>query len=61
MVPKTLVGLLIAVLLSACETRVQGLQLDSTLIEDSCQSVATTGDAYRECLEVGPDRYGRRA
>lgn len=60
MPPKSCLGVLIALLLTACEPRVQALQLDS-VTEERCQAVATTGDAYRACLEAGPERFARRA
>lgn len=60
MAARSCLGVLIALLASACEPRVQALQLES-VIEESCEAMATTGDAYLACLEFGPERFARRA
>ena len=60
MAARLLIGILLCLAACACEPRAQALQVDLAGAEDGCEAIATTGDAYRHCLEVGPERFARR-
>jgi hypothetical protein len=49
-------ALVMAVLLGGCASQSRALRTDEKANEAKCAEIATTGDMYRDCLEIGPER-----